>query len=41
MPVFGSLRGYLIEADAKVMTENEFLRLPRFTVRRIAGAKHA
>jgi len=41
MLVFNSLRGYRIEADAGAMTENDFLRLPRFSVQRIDGGAHA
>lgn len=40
-PVLGTLRGFHIEADAGTMTENEFLRLPRFTVQRIDESIHA
>ena len=40
-PVLGTLPGFRIEADTGAMTENEFLRLPRFTVQRIDGGTHA
>lgn len=41
LAVFGALREYRIEADPGTMTENEFLRLPRFTVHRKDGVPYA
>jgi len=41
LPAFRSLRDYEIVADVAALTENEFLRLPRFSIRRRERGIHA